>query len=161
MTLTYRIVKGVDLTPTEVDNNFLYSDKKLTLSTIAQTTTDEDSENFTLTKSLWLNITDGKFYRPTDLTTDAAVWSEIVITQLATHIADDTKHRIINDTGTLATELFSASKIISDFLKVGTVDTTANRPATPKIGQYHWDTDLVIPIWFNGTNWTNSVGATV
>ncbi|MDM8548383.1 hypothetical protein QUF61_17975 [Candidatus Venteria ishoeyi] len=34
--------------------------------------------------------------------------------QIDTHIADDTKHRVINDAGTTATELFSASKIIAD-----------------------------------------------
>jgi len=32
-------------------------------------------------------------------------------TQIDTHIADDTKHRLINDAGTAATELWSASKI--------------------------------------------------
>lgn len=32
---------------------------------------------------------------------------------IQTHIADDTKHRLINDAGTLTTELFSAAEIIS------------------------------------------------
>lgn len=34
--------------------------------------------------------------------------------QIDTHIADGTKHRLINDSGTLTTELFSASKINSE-----------------------------------------------
>jgi hypothetical protein len=34
--------------------------------------------------------------------------------QIDTHIADATKHRVINDAGTLTTELFSASKIIEE-----------------------------------------------
>ena len=40
------------------------------------------------------------------------------------HVIDDAKHRLINDTGTTTTELFSASKIISDL--AGKSDTTHN-----------------------------------
>lgn len=43
---------------------------------------------------------------------------------IASHIADDTKHRLINDVGTTTTELFSASKIIADL--GGKSDTSHN-----------------------------------
>jgi hypothetical protein len=39
---------------------------------------------------------------------------------------------------------------------------TANRPATGLlIGQFYFDTDLGIPIWYDGTNWVDATGATV
>jgi len=40
--------------------------------------------------------------------------------------------------------------------------TTANRPAVGEtIGQMYFDTTLGIPIWYNGTKWVNSSGASV
>lgn len=39
--------------------------------------------------------------------------------------------------------------------------TTANRPPSPIIGQYYLDTTLGVPVWWNGTNWINSVGTPV
>jgi hypothetical protein len=43
---------------------------------------------------------------------------------------------------------------------------TADRPIDTgnpqlQIGQYYFDTTLGIPIWWNGTNWVDSTGATV
>lgn len=35
------------------------------------------------------------------------------------------------------------------------------RPPTPFRGQQHYDTVLLIPIWFNGTIWTNAAGVAV
>jgi len=44
---------------------------------------------------------------------------------------------------------------------LGTKDTTANRPANPRIGLYHFDTDLSSPIWYNGSDWTDASGTVV
>lgn len=38
---------------------------------------------------------------------------------------------------------------------------TLSRPSTPNAGQIYFDTDLGIPIWYNGTNWVDATGATV
>ena len=41
------------------------------------------------------------------------------------------------------------------------MDITANRPATPFVGQMFFDTTLAVdgkPIWFNGTNWVDATG---
>lgn len=39
---------------------------------------------------------------------------------------------------------------------------TANRPATGLYpGRPYFDTDLGIPVWFDGTNWIDATGATV
>lgn len=39
--------------------------------------------------------------------------------------------------------------------------TTAQRPAAPSTGYPYFDTTLSIPIWWDGTNWVDSTGATV
>jgi Right handed beta helix region len=36
--------------------------------------------------------------------------------------------------------------------------TTANRPASPVLGQEYFDTTIKKPIWFNGTNWQDAAG---
>lgn len=97
-------------------------------------------------------------------------------TEIDTHIADDTKHRIINDLGTGATELWSASKIDSELSTIATgynrrsavidyVDCTAAPPTEVLADRYiidftggsidtGWDGaakgDIVE---FNGTTW--------
>ena len=39
---------------------------------------------------------------------------------------------------------------------------TADRPAAGLyVGQYYFDTDLGIPIWYDGTNWVDASGAVV
>jgi hypothetical protein len=39
---------------------------------------------------------------------------------------------------------------------------TASRPVTTLlVGQFYFDTDLGIPIWYDGTNWVDATGATV
>jgi len=39
---------------------------------------------------------------------------------------------------------------------------TANRPAFDLYtGQYYFDTDLGIPIWYNGTDWVDATGTVV
>jgi hypothetical protein len=38
---------------------------------------------------------------------------------------------------------------------------TAQRPAQPVVAQRYYDTDLGIPIWWNGSVWKNAAGATV
>ena len=40
--------------------------------------------------------------------------------------------------------------------------TTANRPAVDLVtGQQYFDTTLGIPIWYNGSKWVNSSGASI
>ena len=41
------------------------------------------------------------------------------------------------------------------------VSDTAGRPDSPKTGQPHFDTDLGLPIWYNGSDWVDATGATV
>jgi hypothetical protein len=41
------------------------------------------------------------------------------------------------------------------------VSDTAGRPASPKTGQPHFDTDLGLPIWYNGSDWIDATGAVV
>ena len=39
---------------------------------------------------------------------------------------------------------------------------TAERPAAGLyVGQYYFDTDLGIPIWYDGTNWVDAAGTVV
>jgi hypothetical protein len=64
--------------------------------------------------------------------------------------------------GTITTDKIAAATItIANITALGSTGTTLQRPATPIMGQYYFDTTLVIPIWWNGTNWTNSAGAPV
>ena len=37
---------------------------------------------------------------------------------------------------------------------------TADRPSAPSTGTPYFDTDLGIPLWYNGTNWVDATGAT-
>lgn len=39
--------------------------------------------------------------------------------------------------------------------------STEDRPSTPNVGQFYFDTDLGIPIWYDGENWVDSSGTTV
>ena len=43
----------------------------------------------------------------------------------------------------------------------GSTTDTDNRPDDPKTGQPHFDTDLGLPIWYNGSDWVDATGATV
>ena len=38
---------------------------------------------------------------------------------------------------------------------------TSNRPPTPIIGQFYFDTTVTKPTWWNGTNWTTADGTIV
>lgn len=44
---------------------------------------------------------------------------------------------------------------------VNQAGTTASRPSGAATGQQYFDTDLGIPIWYNGTSWVNSNGTIV
>lgn len=44
---------------------------------------------------------------------------------------------------------------------LGGKDVTENRPSSPKIGFYYFDTDLNKPIWYNGSDWTDATGKVV
>lgn len=38
---------------------------------------------------------------------------------------------------------------------------TAGRPIAPELYEMYFDTDLGLPIWYDGTNWVDATGATV
>lgn len=75
MTLTYRLLKGVDLTYAEGDNNFKYLDLKMKVSSVAPVVTNDGSQGFTANESTWFNYTTGYLYLCTDATVGAAVWA--------------------------------------------------------------------------------------
>lgn len=53
---------------------------------------------------------------------------------------------------------------LADETKLGLIGVngdTASRPASPAIAQQYYDTTLGLPIWFNGTDWTNAAGTVV
>jgi hypothetical protein len=52
-------------------------------------------------------------------------------------------------------------RIKADGSYVHKASTTANRPASPTIGQEYFDTTLSIPIWWNGSSWKDAAGNTV
>jgi hypothetical protein len=52
-------------------------------------------------------------------------------------------------------------RIKTDGSYVHKANTTANRPASPTIGQEYFDTTLSMPIWWNGSNWKDAAGNTV
>lgn len=97
------------------------------VATTAPVATDDSGSGYTV-GSRWFDVTNDKEYACLDSTATSAVWRRTDISdhvdlsnigsnthaQIDTHIADATKHRIINDAGTSATELWSASKIDSD-----------------------------------------------
>ena len=39
--------------------------------------------------------------------------------------------------------------------------TSANRPTNPTVGQHYFDTDVGLPIWFDGTHWIDATGVAV
>ena len=41
------------------------------------------------------------------------------------------------------------------------IGITEEKPFIPKIGECYFDTDLGIPIWYDGTNWIDATGTTV
>ena len=36
--------------------------------------------------------------------------------------------------------------------------TTGNRPTSPILGQFYFDTDDGFPVWWNGSTWVDSTG---
>jgi hypothetical protein len=38
---------------------------------------------------------------------------------------------------------------------------TGDRPSSPKLYEFYFDTTLGIPIWHDGTNWVDATGSTV
>ncbi|QPX71660.1 hypothetical protein [Bacillus phage SP8] len=52
----------------------------------------------------------------------------------------------------------SHNELMDHLTKVG---TRAERPSNPAIGMMYFDTNLGLPIWWNGTAWINATGALV
>jgi hypothetical protein len=61
--------------------------------------------------SIWVNSATQDAFICTNNTTLNAVWKNFDIAENTAHRSDDSKHRTINDNGTSATDLLSASKI--------------------------------------------------
>lgn len=62
----------------------------------------------------------------------------------------------------------NAIEITTDYIKLKTTyavleraDTTTNRPGSPRIGQFYFDTDLGLPIWYDGAQWIDAAGNAV
>lgn len=52
----------------------------------------------------------------------------------------------------------SHNKLMDRLTKVG---SRAERPANPDVGMMYFDTNLGVPIWWNGASWINATGALV
>lgn len=98
MTLTYRLLKGVDLTYAEGDNNFKYLDLKMKVSSVAPVVTNDGSQGFTANESTWFNYTTGYLYLCTDATVGAAVWAIKLKDTTYTDVEIKTKYEANADT---------------------------------------------------------------
>lgn len=159
MALTYRLLKGTELTYGEGDANVKYLDLKMKLSNVAPAVTNDSSQGFTANESTWFDYTTGYLYLCTDTTVGAAVWSIKMKDTTYTDAQIKTKYENNADTNAFT----DAEKTkLSTALIQGTTGTTASRPTTNLlIGQYYYDTTLVKPIWWNGTSWTDGMGTVV
>jgi hypothetical protein len=88
--------------------------------------------------STWIDTTNAKTYVLVDSINGAAIWNQTDIAshsdltdigtnthdQIDTHISDATLHRVINDSGSSSTELWSSSKITSELSDKATTSHT-------------------------------------
>jgi len=102
MDLVYRLVKGLELTYTEGDNNLIFLDKKVTVSTVAPAVTNDSSQNFTANKSLWIDITARKCYICTSASIGAAVWAVALEDTNTTYTDAEIKTKYENNADTNA-----------------------------------------------------------
>ena len=93
-------------------------------ATAAPTATDDSMAGYSV-GSLWVDTTADRSYVCLDATAAGAVWRQTTVVahselsgigtnthaQIDAHLADDAKHRVINDAGASATQLWSSSKI--------------------------------------------------
>lgn len=100
MALTYRLLKGAELTYSEGDNNIKYLDMKMKLSNVAPAVTNDGSQGFTANESTWFNYATGILYICTDTTVGAAVWSAVL--QDATYTDSEIKTKYENNADTNA-----------------------------------------------------------
>lgn len=164
MALTYRLLKGAELTYTEGDNNIKYLDLKMKLSNVNPSASNDGSQGFTANESTWFNYATGILYLCTDATVGAAVWSGVLQDTTYSDAEIKTKYENNADTNafTDAEKLKLSALDTDDILHQGTTGTTASRPTVNLlIGQYYFDTTLSKPIWWNGTAWTDGIGTVV
>lgn len=76
--ITYRLLKGSELSYAEGDANLKYLDMKMKLSNVAPAVTNDGSQGFTANESTWFNYATGILYLCTDTTIGAAVWSIVL-----------------------------------------------------------------------------------
>ena len=118
--------------------------------TAPPTVTDDVSKDYRI-GSRWVDKTTGDEYVCVDNATGAAEWILTTITDhddltskgsnshaaIDAHLADASLHRVINDTGTSATELWSASKIDAELTAItnqkGAVNGIATLDGTGKV----------------------------
>lgn len=87
MAITYRLVKGVELTHEEMDTNLRTLDFKDYRTTTNPTENDDSSNGFEV-DSKWTNTTTGDVFRCSDATVSLAVWNLEV--QAVDKVVDDT-----------------------------------------------------------------------
>ncbi len=64
-----------------------------------------------------------------------------------------------SDIGTNASDIFALDTRITNIEpRVAEIGDTLNRPISPFVGQQYYDTDILQPIWYNGTEWTDALG---
>lgn len=133
MTLTYRILKGAELTYTEGDNNIKYLDMKMKLSNIDPAVTNDSSQGFTANESTWFNYTTGVLYICTDATVGAAVWSIALKDTTYTDAQIKTKYEANADTNAFT----DAEKAKLGTLKASHINPDNKIGAPTEIGNFN------------------------
>jgi hypothetical protein len=65
----------------------------------------------------------------------------------------------LDNTYTPANDQDIATKdYVDTAIRVGNSGDTASRPTTPVVGEQYYDTDLELPIWYNGSDWKDAAG---
>jgi len=109
----------------------------------AQLTVDGPSN---LNSSVYVNNDSGLFFNNVTTTNNAVINSSGLI-------SDDL---LINTAGTTSTLLLNGNQVQTTIS-----GTTLARPLMQRVGYMYFDTNLGFPIWFDGVNYVNALGAIV